>query len=117
MTVSDTWEPMTKEQLLAMGGDAPLGDGLIDAFPMGDLGGYARKELPGIRRALDVRTIAGLAAYYRSEIAGLQACNCGNKTLEWIDAVCREFKLEPPRYGEPHPEFDCPPIKPDGTRK
>lgn len=93
------WEPMTKEQLIAMGGDAPLDDDLLNAFKIGNLGDFAAKELPSIRRALRVRTLGALAARTRSEIAGPQARNCGNKTLEWIDAVCREFKIESPKYG------------------
>jgi len=109
------WEPMTKEQLLAMGGDAPL-DEVLKAFDIGGLSSFANKELPVVRRALRIRTIGGLAAHHRSQISGPQCRNCGNKTLEWIDIVCREFKIESPEHGEPHPEFDCPPIKPDGTR-
>ncbi|HEY4517345.1 MAG TPA: hypothetical protein VJI74_00460, partial [Candidatus Paceibacterota bacterium] len=46
------WEPMTKEQLIVMGGSAPLDDNLFNAFPIGNLGSFAAKELPGIRRAL-----------------------------------------------------------------
>ncbi len=94
------WEPMTKEQLLAMGGDAPL-DELINAFPIGNLNSFVAKELPVVRRTLRVWTLGALAARTRSEIAGPQACNAGNKTLEWIDAVCREFNIESPKYGEP----------------
>ncbi|HVV39256.1 MAG TPA: hypothetical protein VHD31_02930 [Candidatus Paceibacterota bacterium] len=97
----DKWEPMTKAQLIAMGGDAPLDDDLVNAFPVGNLNSFAEKELPGIRRALRVRTLGALATRTRSEIAGPQARNAGNKTLEWIDAVCREFNIEPPKHSEP----------------
>jgi hypothetical protein len=94
------WQPMTKEQLVSMGGDAPLGDELLQAFPIGNLHNFAEKELPAVRRALRVRTLGNLATRTRSEIAGPQARNAGNKTLEWIDAVCREFGIEPPKHGE-----------------
>ncbi len=94
------FEPMTAEQLIAMGGDAPL-DELINAFPIGNLNSFVAKELPVVRRTLRVWTLGALAARTRSEIAGPQACNAGNKTLEWIDAVCGEFNIESPKYGEP----------------
>ncbi len=94
------WEPMTKEQLIAMGGNAPL-DEVVETFNIGGLSSFAEKEMPGVRRALRVRTIGALAARTRSEITGPQCRNAGNKTLEWIDAVCREFKIESPKYGEP----------------
>ncbi len=94
------WEPMMKAQLIAMGGDAPLDENLLNAFPIGNLSSFAEKDLPRVRRALRVRTLGALAARTRFEIAGPQACNAGNKTLEWIDAVCSEFGITPPRHGE-----------------
>ena len=94
------WEPMTKEQLIAMGKDAPL-DEVLKTFNIGNLGAFAEKDLPAVRRALRVRTIGALAARTRSEITGPQCRNAGNKTLAWIEFVCGEFKIEPPKYGEP----------------
>lgn len=94
------WEPMTKDQLIAMGGDAPL-DEVLNAFDIGGLSSFANKELPVVRRALRIKTIGGLAAHSRMEISGPQCRNCGNKTLEWISYVCRELGIEPPKYGEP----------------
>ena len=94
------WEPMTKERLIEMGGDAPL-DELLNAFPIGNLSSFAGKELPNIRRALRVRTIGELNAKIHAEALDAQELKCGNKTLEWIDAVCREFKIGSPKYGEP----------------
>ena len=88
--------PMTKEQLLAMGGDAPL-DQVLRTYSDGGLSSFAQQELPGVRRALRTRTIGELAAKTRLEITGPQGQNAGNKTLSWIEAVCMEFKIAPPR--------------------
>lgn len=94
------WEPMTKDQLIAMGGDAPLDDNLFSAFPIGNLGSFAAKELPSVRRALRVRTIGELHTKMHAEALDAQELKCGNKTMEWIDAVCRELKLETPKRAE-----------------
>jgi hypothetical protein len=65
---------------------------------MGNLSSFAAKELPYIRRKLRAYTIGALAAKPYSEIIGAQCCNCGTKTWEWIVAVCREFRIEPPKH-------------------
>src|SRR5262249_12048533 len=92
---------LSKEQLLEMGKDAPLGEDMIQAFPAGNLSSFAHKELPGIMKALGVSTIGQLAARTKSEIHGPQCRYAGNKTVWWIESVCREFGLTPPQYGEP----------------
>jgi hypothetical protein len=93
-------EMLDKEQLLAMGKDAPLGDDLLRAFPAGNLASFARKELFGIMENLKVKTIGELAAKTKSEIHGPQCRFAGNKTLSWIESVCCEFGITPPQYGE-----------------
>ncbi len=94
---------LNKEQLLAMGKDAPLGDDLLHAFPMGNLSCFAQRELPAIMANLNVSTIGELAAKKKSEIYGPQCRFAGNKTLSWIEAVCNEFGITPPRFGDQGP--------------
>ena len=86
-----------KERLIAMGGNAPLNNELTNAFPMGNNGAFAARELPEICRALGVQTLGALAAKSVTEIRGPQCRYAGNKTLDWIAAVCREFEIKPPQ--------------------
>ncbi len=89
------WAPAPREQLLAMGPNAPIEE-LVKSFSVGGLSSFAAKEIPEVRRQLRVRTIGELAARTRADIGGPQCRFAGNKTLEWIAAVCREFGIESP---------------------
>ncbi|HEY4502101.1 MAG TPA: hypothetical protein VJJ20_03495 [Candidatus Paceibacterota bacterium] len=88
------WEPMTKEQLRAMGGNAPI-DEALRTFNTGGFSSFAEKEMPSMRRALRVRTMGELNAKIHTEKLDAQELKCGNKTLEWIDFVCRELGIGP----------------------
>lgn len=110
----DYWEELTRNSLLTRGGEAEVTD-VLAVFEYGNLHDFARKELPDVVKRLDVRTIAGLAAYYDSEIRGPQSRYTGNKTLSWLEAVFEEFGFKL-LHGEPLPEFDCPPKKLNGVR-
>jgi len=90
------WEPMTKEQLIEMGAKAPLDDQLFNAFPVGNLSSFASKELLEICKVLRVRTIGQLVEKIRKEHLDSQELKCEHKTLQWIDVVCRELKIEFP---------------------
>lgn len=88
------WEPMTKEQLRTMGGNASINEALR-TFNVGNLASFAQKEVPAMRRALRIRTMGELNAKIHTEKLGAQELNCGNKTLEWIDFICCELGIGP----------------------
>ena len=93
-------ERLTKEQLLAMGDDAPLGE-ILETFEYGNLGSFARKEMPRVCRELEISTIGEIAKLTKEDIRGPQCRLAGNKTLSYLDAVLREFGFEELRYSVP----------------
>ena len=85
---------LTRSGLLAVGGNAPLGDDLLRTFALGDMTTYARRELPDVCKALGITTVGDLAGRTRSEIQGRGACTAGNKSADWLEYVCGEFGIE-----------------------
>ena len=83
-------ERLPKEQIIAMGDDAPIGE-ILESFEYGNLHDFARGDMPRVCRELEVNTIGQLAEHTRSEIAGPQCRFAGNKTLSFLDAVLRDF--------------------------
>ena len=83
-------ERLSKERILAMGDDAPIGE-ILESFEYGNLHDFARREMPAVCRELEVTTIGEIAKLKRSDITGPQSRLAGNKTLSYINAVLREF--------------------------
>ncbi|RJQ35049.1 hypothetical protein C4556_00860 [Candidatus Parcubacteria bacterium] len=93
-------ERLPKEQLLAMGDDAPLGE-ILESFEYGsNLDNFARREMPRVCRELEVNTLGQLRQHKRAEIRGPQCCRAGQRTLSYLDAVLREFGKPDLRYYE-----------------
>ena len=92
-------ERMPKEQLIAMGDDAPIGE-ILETFDYGGLISFAQRDMPRVCRELEVTTLGEIAKLKRSEITGPQCRYAGNKTLSYLDAVLREFGKPELRYFE-----------------
>lgn len=94
----NVYDQPTYSELLAMGPDAPLAC-ILEVFDIEGFSDIARREIPVVCRSIKVKTIGELSNKTRDEIQGPHSINCGNKTLAWIDNVCREIGIEPPRFG------------------
>jgi hypothetical protein len=82
------WAARPLEELLALGGEVRI-DEMLAYYP----NSFAQKELPVVCKALCVYNMDQLARHSKSDIAGPQSRNCGNKTLDWIDFVCKKLGL------------------------
>lgn len=80
-----------QEQLIAMETDAPMEDVLKYFDEHGSLGSFARKEMPQVCLVLGIKTIGDLTRHTRAQLAGPQGRFAGNKTLEWVEMVLRQF--------------------------
>ena len=90
-------ERLPKEQLIAMGDSAPIGE-ILETFEIGNLHGFAKKEMPIVCREHGLVTIGDIAKMSRYEICGSQRLYAGNKTLSYLDAVLQEFGKPALRY-------------------
>lgn len=90
-------ERLPKEQLIALGDSAPIGE-ILETFDYGGLISFAQRDLPKLCRELEVTTLGEIAKLTRSEIRGPQCRYAGNKTLSYLDAVLREFGLPELRH-------------------
>lgn len=86
---------MTKQELLAMGGHAPLGEDLFNAFPL-DHRDIARKELATIGPDLGVTTVGELNTMMWAEKLDRFELKCSSEALMWFEAVCHELGVGNP---------------------
>ncbi len=87
-------ERLPKEQLIAMGDDAPIGE-ILETFDYGGLISFAQRDMPMVCRELEMSTLGDIAKLKRSEITGPQYRYAGNKTLSYLDSVLNEFGKPP----------------------
>ena len=86
---------MTKQELLAMGGNAPLGEDLFDAFPI-DYRDIARKELANIGPDLGVTTVGELNTTMWAEKLDRFELKCSSEALMWFEEVFHELGVGKP---------------------
>ncbi len=88
--ISPQPQHLLQEQLLRMGDNAPVEEILL-AFECGNLGAFARQEVPLVCTEYGITTIGELAKLTREQIIGPRCRLAGNKTIAWIESVFRLF--------------------------
>ncbi len=88
--ISSLPQHLLQEQLIQMGAHAPIEEILL-AFECGNLGAFARQEVPLVCAEYHVTTIGEFAKLTREQMIGPRCRLAGNKTIAWIEGVFREF--------------------------
>lgn len=87
-----------QEQLRVLGDSAVLID-IFEIFDHEELDIYLLGEFTRIDWPVEVLTLGDLRRLHREEIACLLDPEVADAFLKWLDLVCEEFNLEPPREG------------------
>ena len=85
-------ERLRKEDIIAMGDTAPIGE-ILESFEYDGLHDYARQVMPGICLELEVFTLGETRKLKLLEIVRPQNQLASTKTLAYLNAVLREFGM------------------------